>query len=105
MLFFSWVILPLMVLFFFLSIHLCLLISLLKPCKDLTQKEKAGKMVESGPTLGDSQLKTLQKLLPALAVKPGRLIPSLSLRLGRAELQTVPLQSPRHTLFVTSTEK
>lgn len=58
-------------------------------------------MLESGLTLGDSQLKTspYQKPLPALAVKTGRLSPGIFLRLGRAELQNVPLQSPRpHTV-------
>lgn len=53
-------------------------------------------MLNTGPTLGGSQLKTSSWLqhVPAPTGKPGGLSPGLFLRPGRAKFQNVPLESP-----------
>lgn len=53
-------------------------------------------MLNTGPALGGSQLKTSSWLQPLLAPagKPGGLSPGQFLRPGRAKFQKVPLESP-----------
>lgn len=56
-------------------------------------------MLNTGPALGGSQLKTSSWLQPLLAPagKPGGLSPGQFLRPGRAKFQKVPLESPPAT--------